>query len=136
MVNKVDISLILLTYKGKVLLMHRNAQPNPLKISDWCFIGGVKEKHKSLEETIFTDVERETSIKLKEVELLSNLFSNDEKQYYYHAKLTDENVNDIKRGEGQALDFFTLRELDRLNLSASTKLFVVKHRDLLEQVNV
>ena len=116
--------------------MHRNTQPNILEIKDWCFIGGVKEKHKSSKETIFRDVERETSIKLEEVELLSDRLYSDEKKHFYHAELTDENVNDIKREEGQTLDFFTLRELERLNLSASTKSFVLKHRDLLEQVQI
>ena len=134
--NNLDLGLILLTYKGKVLLMHRNTQPNILEIKDWCFIGGVKEKHKSSKETIFRDVERETSIKLEEVELLSDRLYSDEKKHFYHAELTDENVNDIKREEGQTLDFFTLRELERLNLSASTKSFVLKHRDLLEQVQI
>ncbi len=116
--------------------MHRNSLPNMLQINVWCFIGGVKEKNRSFEETIYRDVERETSIKLKRVELVSDLLYNDEKKHFYHAELTDENVNDIKREEGQTLDFFTLRELDRLNLSALTKLFVVKHRELLEQVHI
>ena len=134
--NNLDLGLILLTYKGKVLLMHRNAKPSTLEIKDWCFIGGVKEEHKSSKETICRDVERETSIKLEEVELLSDRLYSDEKKHFYHAELTDENVNDIKREEGQTLDFFTLRELERLNLSASTKSFVLKHRDLLEQVQI
>lgn len=134
MLNNIDASLILLTYKGKVLLMHRNVLPNILQINDWSFIGGAKEKNKSFEETISRDVERETSIKLEKVELLSEPVNDDNRKHFYYAKLTDKNVNDIKRSEGQTLDFFNLRELDRLNLSASTKLFVVKHRDLLEQV--
>lgn len=134
MVDKTDASLILLTYKGKVLLMHRNSMPSLSKISDWSFIGGVKDKNKSSEETIYRDVERETSIKLERVELVSDVLYNNSRRHFYFARLTDENVNDMKREDGQTLDFFNLRELDRLNLSASTKLFVVKHRDLLEQV--
>ena len=134
--SNVDSSLILLTYKGKVLLMHRNVLPNMLKINDWCFIGGVKEKNKSFEETISRDVERETSIRLERVELLSEPLNNDRRKHFYHAKLTDKNVNEIKREDGQTLDFFTLRELDRLRLSESTRLFIVKHRNLLEQVQI
>lgn len=113
--------------------MHRNSMPSLSKITDWSFIGGVKENNKSSEETIYRDVERETSIKLKGVELVSDVFYNNSRKHFYFAKLTDENVNDMKREDGQTLDFFNLRELDRLNLTASTKLFVVKHRDLLEQ---
>jgi ADP-ribose pyrophosphatase YjhB (NUDIX family) len=96
----------------------------------------IKEKNKSFEETIYRDVERETSIKLERVELLSDPINNDRRNHFYHAKLTDENVNDMKREDGQALDFFTFRELNRLNLSALTKLFVAKHRDLLEQTHI
>ncbi len=113
--------------------MHRNSLPNILKINTWCFIGGIKKDNKSFEEAIYRDVERETSMKLEKVELLSDPINNDRRKHFYHARLTDKNVNDMKREEGQTLDFFTLRELDRLNLSASTKLFVVKHRNLLEQ---
>lgn len=116
--------------------MHRNVLPSLSKISDWSFIGGIKEKNKSSEETISRDVERETSIKLEKVELLSEPVNDDNRKHFYYAKLTDKNVNDIKRSEGQTLDFFTLRELDRLNLTASTKLFVVEHRDLLEEVHI
>lgn len=116
--------------------MHRNIFPSLSKISDWSFIGGIKEKNKSFEETIYRDVERETSIRLNRVELVSDVLYNNSRKHFYFAKLTDENVNDMKRSEGQTLDFFSLRELERLNLSASTKFFVVKHRDLLEQVHI
>ena len=113
--------------------MHRTV-PHTLQQSDWCFIGGVKEKDKSFEETIFRDVEREANIKLAKVELLSELIYKNRRKHFYHAKLSDENVNDIKREDGQTLDFFTPQELEKLPLTSSTRLFLIKHKTLLETV--
>lgn len=134
MVNNIDSSLILLTYKGKVLLMLRNNKQTVLKDNKWSFIGGTKEKNKSSEQSIFNEVEKQMSIKLTSVEFLSSSLYKEAKKYYYYAKLTDDNVNNIKRDEGQTLYFFTLLELEKLPLTTSTRSFVSKYKGLLKTV--
>lgn len=139
MLNKIDISLILLTYKGKVLLKLQNytpAQQDKKTLAQqniWCFISGSKEKNKSFEESISSSVERETSVRLRTIEFIASPLFNDIRKYFYHAKLTDENVNNINRSNGQILQFFTLKELEKLNLTVSTRLFIAEHRSLLEK---
>ena len=49
----------------------------------------------------------------------------------YHARLTDDNVNNIKRDEKQLLNFFTLAEIQKLPLTAPTKDFVAKFGSLI-----
>lgn len=79
----------------------------------WCFIGAVKGKDESFEKAMARRVEKETGIRIENVKHLSNLF--------YHADLTDDNVNKMKRAENQLLDFFSLREINKLILTNSSK---------------
>lgn len=128
--NTHDASLILLTYKGKILLMHRDS--SPITQNPWTLIEGEKEKHVSFEQTIFRKVQKETKVKLAKIHLLSvSLFDNRQK-YFYHADLTDKDVNAMQRDEQQTLQFFTLREVDKLTLTPSTRTLLSKHRTFLE----
>lgn len=130
--KKIDSSIILLTYKGKVLLMMQESRPAVLKQGTWSFIGGLKEENESFEESIVKEVKGEMHITIFGVEFLSSLFYEDRINYLYHAALTDDNVNNIERDEGKSFDFFSLQELEKLPLAPSTRLFIEKHRDLLE----
>lgn len=121
--NKTPVCLILLTYKGKVLLMYKMSGPLDAKKHEWCFIGGQKDSEESFEEAMAKRVEKEANIKIEEIEFVS--------KNCYHARLTDDNVNKIKRDEGQLLDFFTLGEAQKLLLSEPTREFVSKHADLI-----
>ncbi|MBI4098343.1 MAG: NUDIX hydrolase [Candidatus Levybacteria bacterium] len=121
--DKFSTSLILLTYKGKALLMYRTNSAIDSQQHEWCFIGGEKNDDESFEEAMARRVTMEASIKIEQVEYLS--------KSCYHARLTDDNVNNIKRDERQLLDFFTLREVQKLPLSEATKLFIEKHGALI-----
>lgn len=133
MVKKIDSSIILLTYKGKVLLtMMRDNKQAFLKQGTWSFIGSLKEGNESLEESILREVKGETHITLFGVEFLSSVLYEDRTNYLYHAALTDDNVNNIERDEGRSLDFFSVQELEKLPLTTSTRLFLDKYRFLLE----
>lgn len=121
--DKSNSLLILLTYKGKALLMYKTDSAIDVKQHEWCFIGGEKNGGESFEEAMARRVEKEAGIKVEEVERVSENF--------YHARLTDDNVNNIKRDERQLLDFFNLREVQKLHLSKSTRQFVSKHADLI-----
>ena len=116
-------SLILLTYKGKVLLMHKQKSVIDEENHPWCLIGGVRENKESFENAMARRVEKETGIKIENVEFVS--------ENCYHARLTDDNVNKIKRAENQLLDFFTLKEVRKLFLSNLTGQFLLKHGALI-----
>src|SRR3989338_158338 len=121
--NKISPASILLTYKGKALLMYKRSGPMDEEKHAWCFIGGIKENKESFETAMSRRVEKEMGIKIEKVEFVS--------ESCYHAKLTDDNVNKIKRAEGQLLDFFTLKELKKLFLSNTTAQFISKHGALI-----
>ncbi len=121
--DKISRSLILLTYKGKILLMHKRNGPRDEEKHPWSFIGGIREKKESFEKVLIKRVEKEMGIKIENVEFVS--------ESCYYARLTDDNVNNIKRAENQLLDFFSLKELKKLFLSRSTEQFISKHATLI-----
>lgn len=121
--NKISPSLILLTYKGKVLLTHKSNGPDDKEKHPWSFIGETRENRESFENAISRRVEKEMGIKIENIEFIS--------ESCYHARLTDDNVNQIKRGENQLLDFFTPKELNKLFLSSKTAQFISKHGTLI-----
>jgi len=116
-------SLVLLTYKNKVLLMYKSNNSIDEEKHPWCLIGGIKEKEESFENAMSRWVEKEMGIKIENVEYVSD--------YCYHARLTDDNVNKIQRAENQLLDFFTLKEVKNLFLSNTTAQFISKYGALI-----
>lgn len=89
----------------------------------WCLIGGDIGNEKSFEIAMTKQVKKETGIKIEKVEFIS--------ESRYHARLTDDNVNNIERSENQLLDFFSLSESKKLILSTTTAQFISKHSELI-----
>lgn len=133
MANK-DGSLILLTYKGKVLLLLEESTPVRSASDVWSFIAATTIKKESFENAIIRQVKNEMQIHLPSVTFLSNWTYDGRKKYFYHALLSDKDVNNIQRSEARTIDFFTLKELEKVKLEPLTKLFIQKHRDLLENL--
>ena len=102
--------------------MNKSNGPMDTENHPWTLIEGVFNV-KELEQALIKKVEREMGIKIDNIERVA--------ESHYHAQLTDDNVNNIDRSEGQLLDFFTLRELDNLKLSDSTSSFISKHSSLI-----
>lgn len=140
MIQKDESSIILLTYKGKILLMLFENDPtileNPLlfRKSVWKFLGGAKRGYESFEEAVINRVEGLTRIKLSSVDLVSRILEGKSKKYVYHASLSDKDVNRMERINGLLLQFYSFKELEKLSLSYSTKLVIEKHRDFFEGI--
>jgi len=60
-------SLILLTYKGKVLLMHKQKSVIDEELHPWCLIGGIKGAKESYEKALSRRVESEAGIKIDNI---------------------------------------------------------------------
>lgn len=115
--------LILLTYKGKVLLMHKQNSVIDEEKHPWSLIAGIKDGKETFEKTLARRVHKEAGIKIENIEYVS--------EFYYHARLTDDNVNHIQRSENQLLDFFALKETKKLLLSRETAKFISNHSNLI-----
>lgn len=136
MIQKSSESLIFLTYKEKILLMIRNYVFNSGLKKIWCMVGGKKENNESFDKTITRKIKEEMNIKISNVKLLLISPSHDSDIHFYHGKLTDNDVNLIERAEGQELQFFNLKELDKLQLASSANFFFTRHRNTVEELLV
>lgn len=123
MAEVISPSLVLLAYKGKVLLMRKQESSIDVKKHPWSFISALKREDESFEIAVSRGVQKETGLKIVNIEFVS--------KYCYFAKLTDDDVNNINRTENQLLNFFSTNELKKLILSSATQDFVSKHGDLL-----
>ena len=132
--HKLNESLILLTYKEKILLMIRNYVVNSGVQKTWCMVGGEKGINESFEKTIVRKIKEEMSIEISDVKFLLNSPSDNKNTHFYHGKLTDNNVNFIQRAEGQELQFFNLKELGKLNLTTSADSFFTENRNIVEEL--
>lgn len=136
MFHKSSESLILLTYKEKILLMIRDYDLTARLKKTWCMIGGRKENNESFEKAIIRKIKEEMNIEVSSVKFILVSLSNDKDIHFYHGKLTDNNVNRIERAEGQELQFFNLKELDKLQLATSANNFFTQHRSAVEELLV
>jgi hypothetical protein len=134
MIHKSNESLILLTYKEKILLMIKNYVFNSGLEKTWCMIGGEKGAHESFEKTINRKIKEDMNIEVSDVKFLLDSPSDNKNIHFYHGKLTDKNVNFMQRAEGQELQFFDLKELNKLNLTTSADLFFTRNRNIVEDL--
>ncbi len=132
MISKLNESLVLLTYKEKILLMIRNYIFNSGAQKIWRLVGGEKENNESFEKTITRCIKEEMNIEIADVKFLLVSPGDNKNTYFYHGKLTDNNVNLIERSEGQELQFFDLKELDKLQLATTADIFFTKNRNIVE----
>lgn len=134
--QKFSESLVLLTYKEKILLMIRNHVFNSGMKKIWNMIGGEKASNESPEKTITRCIKEEMKIEISEVKFLLVTPSDNKNTHFYHGKLTDNNVNLIQRAEGQELQFFDLKELNKIQLTASADLFFTENKEIVEKLLV
>ena len=141
MANITDSSLILLTYKSKILLKLHDSNPeildNPTNTvkNSWSFISCYKEKNKSFKDSILAKVEKKTGIQLKTVDFLLDITYEEKSKHFFHARLTDDNVNNMTRMDGITLQFFTIKELSKLNLTPLTREFVDNNAQILDSLH-
>ena len=62
----ISSSLILLTYKGKILLMHKKSGAMDEEAHPWCFIGGIRKNKESYEAAMSRKVKEEMEVTLRE----------------------------------------------------------------------
>ena len=121
--DKNDSNLILLTYKEKALLMYKYESSIDETEHEWTFPKTIKKSSESIKEGLMKVVFKEAGIKIGNIRYIGRNF--------YHAQLSDNDVNSIKRKELQLINFFTLNEVKKLNLSPLTKNFVNQHGNLI-----
>lgn len=124
-------SFILLTYKGKILLLMPDNRPTFLEDKMWSFIGMKNGDGESYVDAMVKTIAEETSIKLQAIAFISVVVNEDKKNTMYQAELTDADVNAIQRIDGKELQFFAVREIEKLPLAQSAKTLFSLHRETI-----
>jgi hypothetical protein len=128
-----NASIILLTYKNKLLLTFKEYSPIFTGPHTWHVIGSTKGTNESFEDAIKRKVKKDTGLQLSRIDFLS--CSSDKTQQYFHSELTDTHVNSIVRENGQVIQFFSANELETLVLSPMTEQLISKHRGVVESTS-
>lgn len=121
MIASDDTCQIVLTYKRKVLLKRRESLLDRTNKNTWSFFEDTCCNEESLEHKILKCVEEETSLVLSEPILLKSPLKRYKNTNYYQVALTDKNVNAIQRSEGKELQFFSIKEIEKLRLADSSQ---------------
>jgi hypothetical protein len=129
-------TLVLLTYKGKVLLTFQEADPTLSLTVFWSFLGGVAQKNMQMRDSALQLVEEKIGITLSSVTLVAVQMINNSLEHFYATQLSDDEVNHIVRSEKQMLSFFSLSELKNLTLSTNTRYFATRYADLVKEKSV
>lgn len=133
MTNIHDICQVVLTYKGKLLLKRKDDNTTFYNKNLWSFIEHIGQDRGMPGSNSIKAVEKETGITITSVRLLSSVSDEHTKKDFYHGHLTDKQVNEIKR-EGQELQFFTLREVEKLSLDETSYMFFHRSKHVIEAI--
>jgi hypothetical protein len=103
--------------------MHRQNGVCDSEKHPWNLVTVAKDKNIPLEQSLKNQVYEEMGIIIESIKTIS--------ESYYHARLTDKNVNNMHRSEHQLLDFFTLKEAKNLYLSDEASKFIFTYYQLI-----
>ena len=70
---------------------------------------------------ILQTVEKESGLVISSAKLLLTQFDAFSKNYFFYTELTDKQVNEITRHEGEELSFFSLKEIEKMKLTDLSK---------------
>lgn len=127
----------ILIFESKILMMLRDDKPGIANPGGWGVIGGGIEKGETPDEAILREVKEETNINL--VNYFKWFEIPEVKTTLYWAKLTSQQVDQIKIGEGQKLEFIGVEEIENLPMAEINRKYLSMYKskfiELIEQVN-
>ena len=128
----------LITYDKKVLMLLRDNDPNIPDPDCWQLIGGNLEVNETPIEALIREIEEESNLKISKDEpiKIGEIIVPEKQQYFlYWIKLSEEKIEDIKLGnEGQKIDFFSIQELDKMNLGPLVYNYLQKFKEGLRSI--
>jgi mutator protein MutT len=116
---KKNYSGAIIIWNNKILLFHRENNPNISNPDSWSLPGGKSEKGETPLQTLDRELVEEISHTPKEKHLLKTIDHNGRKASIYYSFVDDSEAKMFKHhgNEGQEIAFFTLDEIKKLKLS-------------------
>ncbi|MBP7785678.1 NUDIX domain-containing protein [Patescibacteria group bacterium] len=125
----------LIIYKEKVLLLLRDNISEITDPNKWQTIGGYVEEGESFDMAIKREIKEEAGLSPSSIKYYGKIINKGHIIGIYISYLTDEEVKEIKLGnEGQALNFFTLDEIQKLDLTPPSKMYFEKYLSQIERL--
>lgn len=121
----------LILYRGKFLLILRDNKPNIPYPNLWAPLGGNSFANELPEETLKRELKEEANLEIKDFTYLGDMQLD---SHLFLVKISGKNFKEIKKGqEGQKLEFFNFKELQKLNLATKFKNFIIKNQPEIEK---
>lgn len=132
----IRVAAAFVTYKGKILLFHRDDKPGINDPNRWSLIGGNVEDGETFEQALIREIKEEINVSVENPKFLfprKGLLGHD--GMCYHVPLSDEQAQSVKLGdEGQEVRFFTFEEMGKLPLAIDIEAIYRDYRDLLRNL--
>ena len=107
--------------------MQKKTADYPEYPKDWCLFGGHAESE-NLNKEIERELNEELGIKLKPRFIFSKIIDKSKEKEKFHIFSSElDDISKIRLGEGAGFAFFTLKELNKLNINLDTKLILKEY---------
>ncbi len=127
---------ILIFYRNKLLLLHRENIPTINYPNTWGLIGGIIEKNETPFQCIKRETKEETNLSPKAIEYLGKTYLKETNcEYFIFVTVLEiTELNTLKLGEGQELNFFNFSELKNMTLGGNICRFFRKYPNALNKL--
>jgi 8-oxo-dGTP diphosphatase len=119
------VSAILINPLGQVLLQQRDDNPAIRYPGHWSLFGGTMEDDESPTDAVVREVREEINFELRNFGLFREFVQNNKREFAFAGELSAR-LDELKLGEGQAMNFFYPARLKELQIRPDD-------RDTLEQ---
>lgn len=117
-----------ITYRNKVLLLHRDNIPTISDPDKWSVVGGNVEEGETVDEGMRREIREESNLSPRNLKYLGKMIIGDHEVSAYTAELDADEVKNIELGdEGSEIKFFTFDELQTLDLANNLKYYLKKY---------
>ncbi len=125
-------STSILVHNNKILLILRDDKPEIPEPNTWQLPGGGVEEGEDYFQAIQRELKEEISIIPQQLKCLGSAPDNTK---VFFAFLTDEDVANIKLGnEGQKLEFFSIEDAFKINLTKKLQFYLSKFKDGISEL--
>jgi 8-oxo-dGTP diphosphatase len=124
--------MIFTLYMGKFLLILRDDKPEISFPNSWSPVTGGIEA----EENVFMAAKRELIEEIGVIpENLKILGISAKGNGFFFATLSEKEKNSIKLGEGQEYDFFTFKELSKIDIKGAFHVYLGRYNDIFKKMS-
>jgi 8-oxo-dGTP diphosphatase len=125
----------IIRYKKKLLLLLRDNIPTIPNPNKWSLVGGVIENDETFRQAMRREMKEEINIIAKSIKYLGKLKTPDGNSHFiFLVDMTKDEVKNIRLGnEGQKVKFFSISEINKLELAKNLKMYFNSYGDYLEK---